>query len=58
MIPSLAKDGKVLIIGTVISEDCFLFWAKDNPPWKTLWYQIWDENEKPIWPEMYPLERI
>jgi len=56
--PSLSKDGRLLMIGTVISEDCFLFWAKDNPPWKTLWYTIWDDDQNPVWPEMYPKERI
>ncbi len=58
VLPSLAKDGRLLMIGTVISEDCFLFWAKESSAWKTLWFTIWDEDEKPIWPEMYSVERI
>ena len=58
VIPSLSKDGRVIMIGTVISEDCFLFWAKDSPYWKVLWYSIVDENNNPVWPEMYPMERI
>ena len=46
------------MIGTVISEDCFLYWAKDSSAWKTLWYSIWDEEQKSIWPERFPKERI
>ena len=58
VIPSLSDDGKICMIGTVISEDCFLYWAKDSSAWKTLWYSIWDENQKSIWPERFPKERI
>jgi len=46
------------MIGTVISEDCFLYWAKESDAWHTLWYSIWDEDEKSIWPERFPPSRI
>ena len=58
VIPSLSDDGKVVMIGTVISEDCFLYWIKESSAWKVLWYSIWDDNEKSIWPERFPKERI
>ena len=58
VIPSLSDEGKICIIGTVISEDCFLYWAKSSPLWKVLWYSIWDDNEKSLWPERFPKERI
>ena len=58
VIPSLSDDGKICMIGTVISEDCFLYWAKSSPSWKVLWYSIWDEDEKSIWPERFPKSRI
>ena len=58
VIPSLSDDGRIIMIGTVISEDCFLYWAKDSPAWKTLWYSIWDDDEKSIWPERFPKKRI
>ena len=58
VIPSLSDDGKIAMIGTVISEDCFLYWAKESSAWKTLWYSIWDEDQKSIWPERFPKERI
>ena len=58
VIPSLSDEGKICMIGTVISEDCFLYWAKESPSWHTLWYSIWDEEQKSIWPERFPKERI
>tara|TARA_R100001594_G_scaffold19725_1_gene38398 strand:+ start:8504 stop:9997 length:1494 start_codon:yes stop_codon:yes gene_type:complete len=58
VIPSLSDDGKICMIGTVISEDCFLYWAKSSPSWKVLWYSIWDDDENSIWPERFPRERI
>tara|TARA_R100001594_G_scaffold55921_1_gene89623 strand:+ start:3164 stop:4657 length:1494 start_codon:yes stop_codon:yes gene_type:complete len=58
VIPSLSDEGKICVIGTVISEDCFLYWAKGSPAWNTLWYSIWDDDEKSIWPERFPKKRI
>ena len=58
VIPSLSDDGKIALIGTVISEDCFLYWVKDSPSWNVLWYSIWDDDEKSIWPSRFPKERI
>ncbi len=58
VIPSLSDDGKICMIGTVISEDCFLYWAKESDTWKTLWFSIWDDEEKSIWPERFPKSRI
>ena len=58
VIPSLSDEGKIAMIGTVISEDCFLYWAKDSPAWHVLWYSIWDEDENSIWPERFPKSRI
>ncbi len=58
VIPSLSDDGRIVMIGTVISEDCFLYWAKDSSAWKTLWYSIIEEDGTPIWPERFPESRI
>ena len=58
VIPSLSDDGKIVMIGTVISEDCFLYWVKGSEAWHVQWYAIWDEDEKSIWPERFPKERI
>ena len=45
VIPSLSDDGRIIMIGTVISEDCFLYWAKESSSWNVLWYSIWDDEE-------------
>ena len=58
VIPSLSDDGKVVMIGTVISEDCFLYWIKNSKAWNVLWYSIWDDDEESLWPERFPHERI
>ena len=58
VIPSLSDDGRIVMIGTVISEDCFLCWAKESPAWEVLWFSIWDEDEKSLWEERFPRERI
>ena len=58
VIPSLSDEGRIVMIGTVISEDCFLYWAKDSPAWNTLWYAITNDDGSPIWPERFPHSRI
>jgi|TARA_Y100000310_G_scaffold296277_1_gene328405 predicted phage terminase large subunit-like protein len=58
VIPSLSDRGRIIMIGTVISEDCFLYWAKGSSAWETMWYSIWDDDEKSIWPERFPRKRI
>ena len=58
VVPSLSDDGKLVLIGTVISEDCFLYWIKESSAWTVLWYSIWDDDENSLWPERFPKERI
>ena len=58
VIPSLSDDGRIVMIGTVIYEDCFLYWAKESPVWKVLWYSIYDDDGKSIWEERFPEDRI
>lgn len=58
--PSLSDDGRLIVIGTVISEDCFLYWAKASGEWETMWYEICGKNMKDnlLWPEKFPIERV
>ena len=58
VIPSLSDDGRIVMIGTVISEDCFLYWAKESPAWEVLWYSIINDDGDSIWPERFPMSRI
>lgn len=56
--PSLSDDGRLIMIGTVISEDCFLYWAKNSKIWNVLWFSIVDEEGQSIWPDKFPMSRI
>jgi len=58
VIPSLSDEGRLVMVGTVISEDCFLNWGKSSSRWTTLWYSIIDDDGESIWPERFPLKRI
>ena len=58
VIPSLSDDGRIIMIGTVISEDCFLYWARKSSAWHVLWYKIIDDDNKSLWPEKFPMSRI
>jgi len=59
VVPSLnQQEGRIICIGTTISEDCFLQWVKDAPDWHVIWKAVVDDNGNSIWPEMYPLEKI
>ena len=58
VVPSLSDDGRIVMIGTVISEDCFLYWAKESPAWEVLWYSILDEDNNSLWEERFPISRI
>jgi len=59
VLPSLSQiDGRIICIGTTISEDCFLQWVKDAPDWHVIWKALIDEEGKSIWPEMYPVEKV
>ena len=58
VVPSLSDEGKIAMIGTVISEDCFLYWIKDSKAWNVLWYSIINDKDESLWPERFPLERI
>tara|TARA_R110002124_G_scaffold286479_2_gene467540 strand:- start:4782 stop:6278 length:1497 start_codon:yes stop_codon:yes gene_type:complete len=59
VIPSLSDEGKIVMIGTVISEDCFLYWVKESSAWRVLWYSIMGDGEgKLLWPARFPMSRI
>ncbi len=59
VVPSLNQlEGRIICIGTTISEDCFLQWVKDAPDWNVIWKEVVDKDGVSIWPEMYPLEKI
>lgn len=59
VIPAMADDGRIIDIGNMITDDCFLAWIKENPGWTVLWYQAIDDDwTTPLWKERFPIERL
>jgi len=59
VIPALHDDGRILAICNLVQDWCFMVWVKDNPSWKTLWYQAIDDDWKtPLWPQRFSVERL
>ena len=56
--PTLTPDGKIVMIGTVIADDCLMMVAKNSSVWTTLEYAIIDDEGKPLWEDRYPMEWI
>lgn len=56
VIPSLDDGGRIVFVGTPISEDCFMYWARGDvkddgddkyrTPWHVLWYSICEDIDK------------
>ena len=52
VLPTLDPEvGRVIMIGTIISEDCFLMWAKSSSVWTTLEYSAIDKDGDLLWEE-------
>uniref|UniRef100_A0A6H1ZLW7 Putative terminase n=1 Tax=viral metagenome TaxID=1070528 RepID=A0A6H1ZLW7_9ZZZZ len=59
VIPALADDGRIVIIGNMVSDDCFIAWIKENASWTIRWYQAIDDDwQNPLWPERFPKDRL
>ena len=56
--PCLTPDGKTVMIGTVIADDCLMMVAKASSQWTTLEYAILTEEGKPIWEDRYDMKWI
>ncbi|RKX60862.1 MAG: hypothetical protein DRP29_01805, partial [Thermodesulfobacteriota bacterium] len=56
----LSSTGRFFIIGTILHEDSLLNNLLNKPPegFVALRYGVLDDEEKPTWPEKYPLEAI
>jgi len=59
VIPALADDGRIIVVGNMVADDCFLSWVKDNRGWKVLWYSAINSDwTTPLWKERYPVHRL
>jgi predicted phage terminase large subunit-like protein len=59
VIPSLVQDGtgRLLCIGTIISDDCFLRYCQkasqmEDSNWKVIWKAVLDDDGNSIWEDM------
>lgn len=55
--PSLADDGRLVAIGTIISEAAYLKDIEQDESWVTHFYQA-IMDDKPLWPERFPMKRL
>lgn len=55
--PSLADDGRLIAIGTIISERAYLSRLRDDPAWRVHFYQAIMDG-KPLWPERFSMKRL
>lgn len=59
VMPSMADHGKIVFIGTVIHEDCFLCYLREDKSWDVSWYQIINEEDGSLlWEERFPMKRV
>jgi predicted phage terminase large subunit-like protein len=55
--PSLADDGRLIAIGTIISERAYLSAIRRDDAWKTHFFQAIMDG-KSLWPERFPMKRL
>ena len=61
LIPSLADDGKVVIVGTILHLDALLYRLLKNKSWKSLFFKAhkgFDDFSELLWPEKWSVERL
>lgn len=52
VVPALSRNGKIMIVGTILHYDSLLMNYLDNKNWETACYEGCDENfENVLWPE-------
>jgi len=58
--PSLADDGRLVAICTIINERAYMSDIRKDKAWKTHFYQaaIGDDFNTPLWPERFPTSRL
>lgn len=63
--PSLADNGRLITIGTIVHEGAYLNRLRKDPSFKTHFYQAIvgaNGNDltvgKPLWPERFPMEKL
>lgn len=55
--PSLSDHGRLIAIGTIISQRAYLSQIRKDPTWKTHFYQA-IMGGRSLWPERFSMERL
>lgn len=61
LIPSLADDGRVIVVGTILHLDSLLYRLLHNKSWSNRFYKAhksFDDFSELLWPEKWPVERL
>ena len=61
LIPSLADDGRVVIVGTILHLDALLYRLLKNKSWEHLFFKAhksFDDFSELLWPEKWSVERL
>ena len=53
-----SKDWKIVVIGTILHEDCLLVHLKDDPEWAVIELELCDDNLKSNWPDFMSDEGV
>ncbi len=57
VVPALNKDGRIIIVGTILHYDSLLNKIYRNGDYNSLFYKI-EYNNRPLWKARYPIEEI
>lgn len=55
--PSIADDGRIIAIGTIINERAYLSTIRKDEAWSVRFYQA-IMNGRPLWPERFSMDRL
>lgn len=61
LVPSLADDGRVIVVGTILHLDALLYRLLSNKSWTNKFYKAhksFDDFSELLWPEKWPESRL
>jgi predicted phage terminase large subunit-like protein len=61
LVPSLADDGRVIVVGTILHLDALLYRLLKNKSWDNLFFkahEAFDDFSNLLWPEKWSVERL
>lgn len=61
LVPSLADNGRVIVVGTILHLDALLYRLLKNKSWENLFFKAhksFDDFSELLWPEKWSVERL